>query len=92
MQNILNKFSRTILLTSILITLFSSDLTAQEKPKSRKQQQKELRKKKEKHIKDQRDAEKKLHKHHFDIQDKATKRRMKKTKKQSDRLNKSKRR
>ena len=87
-----HKIFKTIYLSSILIVLISFNLVAQEKPKSRNQQQKELRKKKEKQINDKRVAEKKLHKHHFDIQDKATKRRMKQTKRQSDRLNRSKRR
>jgi PAB1-binding protein PBP1 len=79
-------------LSCLLLTLSATLSQAQVKPKSSEQQKKELRKKKEKQIKEKRDLEKKLHKKHFDIQDKATKKRMKKTKKQSDRLNRSKRR
>ena len=78
-----------VFLTSILAFTISN---AQVKPKSSKQQKKELQKKKEKQIKEKRELEKKLHKKHYDIQDKATRKRMKKTKKQSDRLNRSKRR
>ena len=87
-----SKFKMYFLLVCLAFILVGTIASAQEKPKSSKQQKKELRKKKEKQIKEKRELEKKLHKHHFDIQDKATKRRMKKTKKQSDRLNRSKRR
>ena len=87
-----SKINRYIFLFFLLFILAGTLAPAQVKPKSSKQQKKELRKKKEKQIKYKRDLEKKLHKHHFNIQDKATKRRMKKTKKQSDRLNRSKRR
>ena len=87
-----SKFKRYIFLVFLTFIFAGTISNAQVKPKSSKQQKKELRKKKEKEIKEKRELEKKLHKHHFDIQDKATKRRMKKTKKQSDRLNRSKRR
>jgi flagellar biosynthesis component FlhA len=75
-----------------LAILLAGSSYAQVKPKSRKEQQKELRKKKEEQIKKQNRAESGLKKRHMDIQDKATKRRMKKAKKKSNKLNKSKRR
>jgi len=87
-----SKFHRYFFLFFLVFILSGTLASAQEKPKSSKQQKKELQKKKEKQIKEKRDLEKKLHKKHFDIQDKATRKRMKKTKKQSDRLNRSKRR
>ena len=87
-----SKFNKYFLLACLAFILAGTISNAQVKPKSSKQQKKELQKKKEKQIKEKRELEKKLHKKHFDIQDKATKRRMKKTKKQSDRLNRSKRR
>ena len=86
------KFNKYFFLSCFAFFLAVTPVQGQVKPKSSEQQKKELRKKKEKQIKEKRELEKKLHKHHFDIQDKATKRRMKKTKKQSDRLNRSKRR
>jgi len=87
-----SKFRGYFFLFCLAFILIGTLASAQVKPKSSKQQKKELQKKKEKQIKEKRELEKKLHKKHFDIQDKATKRRMKKTKKQSDRLNRSKRR
>ena len=92
MHSSASKFHRSFFLFFLMFVLAGTLSLAQEKPKSSKQQKKELQKKKEKQIKEKRDLEKKLHKKHFDIQDKATRKRMKKTKKQSDRLNRSKRR
>ena len=92
MHNSASKFNKYFFLTCLAFILAVTMLPAQVKPKSSEQQKKELRKKKEKQIKEKRELEKKLHKKHFDIQDKATRKRMKKTKKQSDRLNRSKRR
>jgi len=81
------------IITFLLLLFFAtSPAQAQEKPKGRKQQQKELRKKKEGQIEKQKQAEKELQKRHLNIQDKATKKRMKRAKKKSDRLNRSKRR
>jgi hypothetical protein len=76
----------------LFIGFFSLNLNAQVKPNSRKEQKKELKKKKEVQIKKQRKAEKELKARHLSIQDKATKKRMKKAKKQSNKLNKNKRR
>ena len=87
-----SKFNKYFFLFCLAFILAGSLAPAQVKPKSSEQQKKELRKKKEKQIKEKRELEKKLHKKHFDIQDKATRKRIKKTKKQSDRLNRSKRR
>jgi hypothetical protein len=87
-----SKFRKYFFLFCFALILSGTFATAQVKPKSSKQQKKELQKKKEKQIKEKRELEKKLHKKHFDIQDKATRKRMKKTKRQSDRLNRSKRR
>ena len=92
MQNSASKFHRYFFLFCLTFILAGTLASAQVKPKSSEQQKKELRKKKEKQIKEKRELEKKLHKKHFDIQDKATRKRMKKTKKQSDRLNRSTRR
>jgi hypothetical protein len=92
MQNSASKFHRYFFLFCLTFILSGTLAHAQVKPKSSKQQKKELQKKKEKQIKEKRELEKKLHKKHFDIQDKATRKRMKKTKKQSNRLNRSKRR
>lgn len=78
------------LLLSFFFLLNHAD--AQVKPKSREQQKKELRKKKERQIEKQRKAEERLKKRHLDIQDKATKKRMKKAKKKSDKLNRKKKR
>lgn len=86
----LKYFLRYLLILLLLASPFYGD--AQVKPKSAKQQKKELRKKKEVQIKKQNKAEKNLKKRHLDIQDKGTKRRMKKSKKKSDRLNRSKKR
>jgi beta-lactamase regulating signal transducer with metallopeptidase domain len=83
---------RNLIWIFMLLLLSAASIHAQEKPKSRKQQQKELRKKKELEIKKKKDAEKELKKRHLGIQDKATKKRMKKAKKKSDKLNRSKRR
>ena len=87
-----SKFNKYFFLACLSFILAGTLAPAQVKPKSSDQQKKELRKKKEKQIKEKRELEKKLHKKHFDIQDKATRKRMKKTKRQSDRLNRSKRR
>jgi hypothetical protein len=92
MHSSASKFYKYFFLLCLTFLFTVTIARAQVKPLSIKQQKKELRKKKEKQIKEKREQEKKLHKHHFDIQDKATKKRMKKTKKQSDRLNRSKRR
>ena len=80
-------------LFSLLIFMFSTNqLEAQVKPLSKEKQKKELRKKKEKQIDKQRKAEEGLKKRHLNIQDKATKKRIKAAKKKSDKLNRSKRR
>ena len=92
MHYLASKLNKYFFLSCLAFILAGTLVTAQVKPQSIKQQKKELRKKKEKQIKEKRELEKKLHKKHFDIQDKATRKRMKKTKKQSDRLNRSKRR
>jgi gas vesicle protein len=92
MHNSASKFRKYFFLFCLAFILAGTIASAQVKPKSSKQQKKELQKKKEKQIKEKRELEKKLHKKHFDIQDRATRKRMKKTKKQSDRLNRSKRR
>jgi hypothetical protein len=77
----------------VLILSFSiQNVFSQVKPNSRKEQKKELKKKKELQIKKQRKAEKELKDRHLSIQDKATKKRMKKAKKKSDKLNRNKRR
>ncbi len=83
---------RRFSLILFFIAFSISGIHAQVKPKSREKQKKELKEKKEVQIKKQRNAEKRLRKRHTDIQDKATKRRMKKTKRKSDRLNRHKRR
>jgi len=85
---------RLVLINLLIIFLFAltPDLQAQVKPKSAEQQKKELRKKKETQIKKQNQAEKQLKVRHKDIQDKATRKRMKKTQKRSKKANKSKRR
>lgn len=91
---LLCSFMRSKLISFLLIALLiiTPNLNAQEKPKSAEKQKKELRKKKEAQIKKQNQAEKQLKVRHRDIQDKATRKRMKRTKKKSDRSNKSKRR
>jgi chromosome segregation ATPase len=80
-------------LFSLLILMFSANqLESQVKPLSKEKQKKELRKKKEKQIQKQRKAEEGLKKRHLNIQDKATRKRIKAAKKKSDKLNRSKRR
>lgn len=74
------------------LLLHPIDMGAQEKPRSREKQQKELKKKKEKQIRKQRKAEEDLKKRHERIQTKATRKRMKETRKKSDKLNRGKRR
>jgi biopolymer transport protein ExbD len=85
---------RFVLINLLIIFLFAltPNLQAQVKTKSAEQQKKELRKKKETQIKKQNQAEKQLKVRHKDIQDKATRKRMKKTQKRSKKANKSKRR
>ncbi len=78
------------ILLIFMLSAYQAD--AQVKPLSKDKQKKELRKKKEKQIEKQRNAEEGLKKRHANIQDKATKKRMKAAKKKSDKLNRSKRR
>jgi len=86
------RISRSLFVLIVGSLMFTANLSAQEKPKGREQQRKELKKKKEKQMEKQKKAEVTLKKRHMDIQDKETRRRMKKAKKQSDKLNRSKRR
>ncbi len=80
-------------LISILFILFLLPAAnAQEKPKSRTQQKKELKKKKEDQIEKRKKREKELIKRHMDIQSKQTRKQMRKAKRASDRLNRRKRR
>lgn len=88
------KYMSSLRIWGLVLSLFFllNHAEAQVKPKSREQQKKELRKKKERQIEKQRKAEERLKKRHVDIQDKATKKRMKKAKKKSDKLNRKKKR
>jgi hypothetical protein len=78
---------RFFLFSLLILMLSANQVEAQVKPLSKEKQKKELRKKKEKQIEKQRKAEEGLN-----IQDKATKKRIKAAKKKSDKLNRSKRR
>ena len=82
----------SLYLIMLLCILASTNLIAQEKPNGREQQKKELRKKKEVQIEKQKKAELQLKKRHLEIQDKQTRKRMKQAKRESDKLNRSKRR
>jgi hypothetical protein len=83
---------KKILSLLFLLMFVSLQMDAQVKPLSKEKQKKELRKKKEKQMDKQRKAEEGLKKRHLNIQDKATKKRIKAAKKKSDKLNRSKRR
>jgi len=91
MKSIFSLNKLLILVFSACI-LFTSSSFAQEKPLSREKQKKALKKKKEDQIKAQRNIEVELKKRHLTIQEKQTRKRMKKSKKKSEKLNRRKRR